>query len=177
MPVVIREQSDSELPAVMAVVQAAFGRPEVVELVRRLQAAGSGISFVAVDAGEVVGHVQLSRCWVDAPHQLLAGHTLSPLSVLPSHQRRGIGGQLVRAALAWAVDARCPVVFLEGDPSYYRRFGFEPAGPHGFLRPSVRIPEPAFQVAVLPQWQPWMVGALVYSDVFWDLDCVGLRPE
>jgi putative acetyltransferase len=42
----------------------------------------------------------------------------------------------------------------------------------------VRIPEPAFQVATLPGYdQAWMRGALVYPDVWWRHDAVGLRPE
>jgi putative acetyltransferase len=41
----------------------------------------------------------------------------------------------------------------------------------------LRIPEPAFQVVKLPSYEPWMTGTLVYSRVFWDLDCVGLRQS
>jgi putative acetyltransferase len=68
-----------------------------------------------------------------------------------------------------------PLVFLEGSPAYYRRFGFQAAGEHGFRRPSLRIPEPAFQVIRHPTYEHWMTGTVVYSRVFWDLDCVGLR--
>ncbi|MBA3586033.1 MAG: GNAT family N-acetyltransferase [Chloroflexi bacterium] len=67
------------------------------------------------------------------------------------------------------------LVLSEGSPTYYRRFGFQPAGEHGFRRPSLRIPEPAFQVIRHPTYEDWMTGTVVYSRVFWDLDCVGLR--
>ena len=40
---------------------------------------------------------------------------------------------------------------------------------------SVRIPDAACQVALLPAYEPWMTGALVYCDPFWALDAVGLR--
>jgi putative acetyltransferase len=66
-------------------------------------------------------------------------------------------------------------VFLEGSPRYYPRFGFRPAGDLGFRRPSLRIPQPAFQVVLRPSYEPWMTGTLVYPEVFWALDCVGLR--
>ncbi|HET7305799.1 MAG TPA: hypothetical protein VFJ12_14755 [Segeticoccus sp.] len=36
---------------------------------------------------------------------------------------------------------------------------------------------PAFQVRRLPAHEPWMTGTLVYPDVFWELDCVGLRED
>jgi putative acetyltransferase len=176
----IRPQRGGELAGVLAVVGKAFGRPVVAELVTTLQAgpAGqAGVSLVAELDGDLVGHVQLSRCWVDAPGRLVEVMTLSPLAVLPVHQGRGIGGRLVREALQAAQQARWPLVFLEGAPSYYQRFGFEAAHHRGFIRPSPRIPEAGFQVAVLPDWEPWMTGGFVYADVFWELDCVGLRPS
>ena len=102
---------------------------------------------------------------------------LSPLSVDPPRQRQGIGGDLVRAALAEAGSHGAPAVFLEGDPRYYERFGFVFGSTRGFVRPSVRVPQPAFQVVVLPAWEPWMTGALVYPEAFWMTDTVGLRGE
>ncbi|HEU5268493.1 MAG TPA: N-acetyltransferase [Jatrophihabitans sp.] len=125
----------------------------------------------------VTGLVQLSRGWLDAPARLVEVLVLSPLGVLPELQRRGIGTALVRAAVDTARELGFPLLFLEGSPRYYSRHGFSPAARHGFLRPSQRIPEPAFQVTVLPGWQDWMVGALVYPDVFWRYDMVGLRGE
>jgi putative acetyltransferase len=176
----VRPQYEGELVAVLAVVGEAFGRPVVVELVTRLQdsqAGRLGISLVAEVDGDIVGHVQLSRCWVDAPDRLVEVLSLSPLAVLAEHQGRGIGGRLVRAALQAAQAARWPLVFLEGSPIYYQRFGFEAAHTRGFTKPSPRIPEEAFQVAVLPDWDTSMAGAFVYTEIFWELDCVGLRPE
>jgi putative acetyltransferase len=176
----IRPQRSDELAAVVAVVGEAFRRPVVVDLVTQLQtrsAGRAGVSLVAELGGDIVGHVQLSRCWVDAPDRLVEVLTLAPLSVLPHDQGRGLGGRLVREALQAARQARWPLVFLEGSPGYYSRFGFEAADRRGFASPSPRIPEPAFQVAVLPDWEPWMTGGFVYADVFWELDCVGLRPS
>ena len=72
-------------------------------------------------------------------------------------------------------DRGVPVVFLEGDPGYYSRLGFRSATAQGYRTPSLRIPEPAFQALALPAHEPWMTGTLVYPDVFWRHDCVGLR--
>jgi len=46
---------------------------------------------------------------------------------------------------------------------------------HGFRRPSLRIPHDAFQVMLLPAYEEWMTGTLVYRQAFWDHDSVGLR--
>jgi len=100
---------------------------------------------------------------------------LSPLAVLPGHQRGGIGSALVAEAITAAGARGCPALFLEGSPDYYGRRGFERASSRGFTRPSTRIPDSAFQVVVLRSHEDWMTGALVYCEPFWAHDCVGLR--
>lgn len=157
---------------------AAFGDEGsfIVRLLDALEVSGKmAVSLVAERAGEVVGHVGLSRAWVDARERLVDVLVLSPLGVAPSHQGAGVGAELVAAALEAARADGAPAVFLEGDPGYYSRLGFEAGSRHGFVRPSVRIPEPAFQVCLLEDPEEWMRGALVYCDAFWELDCVGLR--
>lgn len=54
-----------------------------------------------------------------------------------------------------------PVVFLEGDPGYYSRLGFEAGAAQGFRKASLRIPDAAFQAIRLPAHEPWMTGTLV----------------
>jgi putative acetyltransferase len=100
---------------------------------------------------------------------------LSPLAVRPDVQRRGIGSALVRFGLEQVGTRPEPAVFLEGSPRYYPRFGFVPGGELGFRKPSLRIPDPAFQVVTRPSYESWMTGTLVYAEAFWRNDCVGLR--
>jgi putative acetyltransferase len=175
--VTIREQRTAERAAVRDVIVNAFGEPAVGDLAEALQDRGgpAGASYVAEVDGELAGHVQLSWSWLDAPGRLVDVLVLSPLSVVPEHQHEGIGGQLVRHAIAGGREIGAPLLFLEGDPRYYGRFGFLPGGQHGFTPPSVRIPAAAFQVVLLDAYEPWMTGALVYCEAFWAHDCVGLR--
>jgi putative acetyltransferase len=176
----IRPQRTDERGAVRDVILRAFGRPVVADLAESLQDGRygtDGISLVGEVAGRLVGHVLLSRSWLDAPDRLVNVLVLSPLSVVPKQQRLGVGGQLVRRALAAADHAGAPMVFLEGAPAYYSRLGFETASVRGFASPSVRIPDAAFQVALLRSYEPWMTGALAYAEAFWAFDCVGLRDE
>jgi len=172
--VTIRPQHPDDRPTVRALVAAAFNRAVIADLADTLLATGAH-AYVADLAGQVAGHVQLSRSWLDAPARLVEVLVLSPLAVHPSLQGRGIGGALVRHALAEATRLGAPAVFLEGSPRYYGRFGFAPGRPLGFTPPSVRIPDAAFQVVRLPAYEPWMTGALVYAEAFWAFDCVGLR--
>jgi putative acetyltransferase len=166
---------------VLQVVAAAFA--EEGERVRTLweEVADSAFlhgSLVAELDGRVVGHVGLSHAWVDARRALVDVWMLSPLSVLPELQGRGIGTRLVEAAIGSARDGGAPLLLLEGDPGYYGRRGFEPAAAYGLSAPSARTPAPAFQVVPLAGREDWMTGRVVYPDVWWRHESAGLRdPE
>jgi len=174
---VLRAERSTDEDAVHEVVARSFGGPRVVDLVAALQASPDwlDLAFVAERDSEVIGYAAFTRSLLDAPRRLVPVLVLSPVCVAPEHQGSGVGSALVRHGLAQVAQGVDPLVFLEGDPAYYGRFGFGPGGSAGFRRPSLRIPEPAFQVLRLRTFEPWMTGTLVYSRVFWDQDCVGLR--
>jgi putative acetyltransferase len=175
----IREAAVGDVAAVEAVVAAAFDEApggRVVRMMRALAASGAAHPGpVALHADEVVGCAGLSRGWVDARRALVEVLVLSPLAVRPDRQGSGVGSALLTAALSAADERGAPAVFLEGDPAYYGPRGFSPGAGRGFGRPSDRIPELAFQVALLSAHEPWMVGRLVYPEAFWRTDTVGLR--
>ncbi|MGH3506560.1 MAG: GNAT family N-acetyltransferase, partial [Nocardioidaceae bacterium] len=150
---------------VRVLVERALGDARVGDLVDQLRTSWAwveGLSLVAELGGAPVGHVLFTKAWLDAPSQLVEVLVLSPLCVAPEHQGRRIGDLLVREGLRRLRDRPEPAVFLEGSPAYYPRFGFRPGGDLGFRRPSLRIPEPAFQVVLRPPYEPWMTGTLVY---------------
>lgn len=176
----IRSELPADQPAIRSVHEAAFGADggHVADLTDALRAAHlpeQGISLVAEEDGQIVGHVMFTRSLLDAPTRLVEVQVLSPLGVVPQWQRRGVGGALVRAGLAILEKQGVPLVFLEGNPGYYPRLGFQRAAELGFRKPSLRIPDPAFQVYQLAASADWMTGTLVYSPVFWEQDAVGLR--
>ena len=179
-PATIRPERPSDAEAVRALHLAAFGEHghvvnAIVDDLRPTIPERGGSSFVAEAGGEVVGHVLVSSSLLDTAERLIDAPVLSPLAVAPARQGAGLGGALVRRALEAAEAAGAPFVVLEGDPGYYARLGFRPAGDVGFRRPSLRIPEAAFQVFLLPAYEPWMTGTLVYAWPFWAHDAVGLR--
>ncbi len=175
--VAICEQGAGDATVVHGLVAMAFGDPLVADLDAALAERAGGTAYVASTRQGLVGHVRLTWGWLDAPARLVEVLVLSPLSVAPVWQRRGVGRALVARAVAGATELDSPLLFLEGDPAYYSGCGFEAAAGLGFTRPSVRIPEQAFQVIRLPRYEPWMTGALVYPDTFWEFDRVGLRAD
>jgi putative acetyltransferase len=177
----LRPERDGDHEPVREVHLRAFGPqdgPTVADLLDDLRALirpGFGVSLVADDGVRVIGHTMTTRALLDAPRRLVEVLVLSPLGVLPDRQRAGIGSALVRRAIEIAGEQGAPLVFLEGSPSYYPRLGFAPGRPLGFRKPSLRIPDAAFQVIRTAAYRPWMTGTLVYPQTFWEHDAVGLR--
>jgi putative acetyltransferase len=73
---------------------------------------------------------------------------LAPLSVLPSHQRRGIGASLIRLGLEACRNAGHEIAVVLGHPGYYPCFGFQPAHLFG-IRCEFEVPEETFMVMPL----------------------------
>lgn len=111
----------------------AFGRSEEAELVDRLRVRGKHVlSLIAVQAGEVVGHLLLTPVRIEggtAPAHPVLG--LGPVAVRSDRQRHGIGARLMDAALDAAREMGASGIVVLGDPSYYPRFGFVPARDFG----------------------------------------------
>jgi putative acetyltransferase len=123
----------------------------------------------------LVGHVGLSRAWLDARRELVDIWMLSPLSTLPDRQRTGIGTALLAAAVETARTAGAPMLVLEGSPAFYGSRGFDRASRHGIRPASVRTPDAACQVVLFGAHEEWMTGQVVYRDVWWRHDAAGLR--
>jgi putative acetyltransferase len=128
-----------------------------VRIVREIEPA---ISLVAEEDGEVVGHTMLSPMRMGEHRPL----QLSPLSVAPAHQGRGIGSALVRESLRLADEAGEPLVLLLGHPGYYPRFGFEPAAPLGLEAPGDF--GDAWMVARLRAYDPTLRGRVEFPPAF-----------
>ncbi|MEU1622494.1 N-acetyltransferase [Streptomyces sp. NPDC005722] len=176
----LREELPGDHASVRDVHLRAFGGhgrgvADLVDTLRGDVTPGGGGSLVAGLDGRVVGHVMFTRALLDAPRRLVDVRVLSPLAVAPGHQRSGVGTALVRHGLRILTEQAVPLVFVEGDPAYYTRLGFLPGGELGFRKPSLRVPDAAFQVLPLPAYEPWMTGTFVYTDAFWRHDAVGLR--
>jgi putative acetyltransferase len=173
----VRPEQPADREDVLRVIAAAFG--DEGELVADIWA-GLGhhkrASLVVEQGGHVLGHVGLSRAWIDARRALVETWMLSPLSVVPERQGQGIGTALVASAVEVARGNGVPALFVEGSPSYYGARGFERADRRGFLPAALeRTPRVAFQCAVLDAWEDWMTGQLIYPDIWWTHGGAGLR--
>lgn len=176
----VRTMRGDEFPEIRRLDVAAFGDDQSIGvLLDALHASWAWereLSIVAERGSKICAHVLFTHAILDAPDALVDVLVLSPVAVAPDLQNQGIGTALISQALSQLTATRPqPAVFLEGDPRYYTRFGFEPASSIGFRRPSLRIPKSAFQVFRLQDFDTSLSGTLVYPDAFWRTDSVGLR--
>jgi putative acetyltransferase len=170
--VFVRREAEGDVAAVREVTAGAFAKPEravpvEVTLLDALRASDAWLprlSLVAIEDGDVVGHVVCTRGHVgDVP---VLG--LGPLSVRPGRQRRGVGLALMHAVLGAADALGEPLVALLGSPAYYGRYGFRPATDLGIVPP-----DPGwgayFQVRTLTWHDPSIIGVFAYAPPFDDV--------
>jgi predicted N-acetyltransferase YhbS len=135
----IRLSSPDDESLIRGVHEAAFGPeqgPEIADLAVALlydPTAQPLLSLFSCGGDRPTGHVLFTR--VRVGQDAVPGQILAPLAVLPSLQNQGIGTRLVEHGLELLREEGCRLVFTLGDPAYYRRFGFQPAGRLGFEAP------------------------------------------
>ena len=158
----IRAEKPADFEEIDAVVEAAFGQPDEVDIVHRIRSLDGYVpelSLVAVDeAGEIVGHVMLSYADLDGRRVL----QLAPLAVRPDRQRVGIGDALTRAALELADERGEPLVLVLGHADYYPRFGFESARARGIVSDIEGLPDEPWMVKVLTAYDPSLTGTATF---------------
>ena len=150
--ILIRREEPGDAGAVRIVNERAFDGPAEANIVDRLRRdCPDALSLVAVVEGRVVGHILFSPATVEGARGELRGMGLAPLAVLPGHQRRGIGSDLVRTGLEMLRAAGCRFVIVLGHADYYPRFGFERASLHGVLSQWEGVPDDAFMILLLDE--------------------------
>jgi predicted N-acetyltransferase YhbS len=147
---VVRKATPGDRDGILELVMAAFSGPdhdgrEEVDIVTSTWERGAtalDLELVAVDEGEIVGHVLAA--WGDLSGREVVA--VAPLAVSPSHQRLGIGTALMRELLRRAEAGALPLIVLLGDPGFYHRFSFEPSWPLGICYRVVGEGDPHFLV-------------------------------
>ena len=168
MPVEIRVATAGESAAVRAVHVAAFPTAQEADLVERLERDGDAVlSLVAAEGEVIVGHILMSRMTADGDGRAYRAVGMAPVAILPDRQNEGIGGMLVRAAVGRMRDQSEELVFLVGEPDYYRRFGFAAATAAPFAS---GYSGPYFMALALNGAEPPAAGRADYAPAFAGLE-------
>jgi putative acetyltransferase len=163
----VRAARDGDWNAILDVHRRAFADEgeAIVRLCGELRELGLvAHSFVAEADGEIVGNVLNDWVTIEESGERLL--QLSPLGVVPEAQRRGHGGELVRAALEAARGEGEPLLLVEGSPAYYGRFGFVRADELGLRPPPEALYDWAFQVAPFVPADELPQGRVAYPEPF-----------
>jgi putative acetyltransferase len=141
----IRAEQTDDVAGIRDVNRRAFGQDDEGRIVDALRVNGAAaLSLVAIDDGAIVGHIMFSPLSVGS----MVGVGLGPMAVAPGHQRQGIGSRLVEAGIERLRRAACPFIIVIGHPSFYPRFGFQPAAIYG-VTCEWDVPAEAFMVNIL----------------------------
>ena len=164
----IRDEGPGDLDSIRSVNDEAFGQRGEGRLVDSLRAAcpDEFLSMVAVEGGELIGHICFSPVALHPPEgETMLGMGLAPMAVRPADQSRGIGSRLVRAGLARLAARRCVFVVVLGHPEFYPRFGFVPASQFG-VRCDWEVPDEAFMILWLDEDGERIGGQVKYRPEF-----------
>lgn len=176
LPIEIRPERPDEQDRIRTLIRDAFGRAFEAIVVDRLRAGEAyqpGLALVALTADDIVGHIMITaQDIVKDDGRTIASTILAPLAVHPSHQGRGIGERLTRAALIEARRAGHRSMMLIGHPTYYPRFGFRPASTWG-IRYAKPIPDEVFMaIELAPGGLENVHGTVTLSPAFDERDGV-----
>ncbi|HDX9652759.1 N-acetyltransferase [Bacillus wiedmannii] len=171
--VAIRQEQQNDYRKTEEVVQQAFSHEEcsdkteheLVSRIRKCDAFIPELSIVAVDE-EIVGHILLSKITIEQGENSVESLALAPVSVTPIHQRKGIGGKLIIAALEKAKGLGYGSVVVLGHPEYYPKFGFKKASEWNIKAP-FEVPDEVFMVMELRgNALEGVEGVVEYSSAF-----------
>lgn len=126
--VVIRRELEGDAGAISRVTATAFQDLDISDqtepfIVAALREAGAlTLSLVAEVDGRIVGHAAFSPVTISDGAESWYG--VGPVSVLPTHQRRGVGKALMQTGLSLLRELGARGCCLVGHPEYYPKFGF-----------------------------------------------------
>jgi putative acetyltransferase len=125
---IIRKEVQADVGAIFNATKAAFENHPYSNnteqfIVNALRAANAlTVSLVAEIDRKLVAHIAFSPVTFSDGSENWYG--LGPVSVLPDHQKQGIGTKLVNEGLSLLKALGAEGCVLVGDPNYYKRFGF-----------------------------------------------------
>jgi len=118
-------------------------------------------SVTAWEGGGLVGHVLFTPARIRLLGDTVMALAVGPVAVAPEHQRKGIGGGMLRYGHELGRREGFALAFLYGHPSYYPRHGYAPCFGTAKIRlDRDKLPEPATRFVRRPVQLadvPWLV--------------------
>ena len=140
---IIRTEESKDYKEVFDLIENAFKNEEysdhkeqfLVERLRKSNAFVPELSLVAEVEGAIVGYILLTKINIVNVNSYYSSLALAPIAVSSSHQKKGIGGQLIQTAHQKAKELGFSSIILLGHEKYYPRFGYETTKKYGIKLP------------------------------------------
>ena len=145
------------------------GEAELVEKLRASDRYIAELSLVAEIDGQIIGHIMLTRVYIQTVGSRVPTLILAPVSVLPDFQKQGIGGALIHAVHKIAIDLEESHVFLLGYKNYYPRFGYRPSRHFGITFPENQDDDHCMAIELVEGSLSKVRGILEYSQPFYEV--------
>lgn len=144
----IRQESEADYTEIYDLIRTAFETAKVKDgdeqdfavSLRNSDVYIPELALVAEADKKLIGHIMLTKAYVETETGKEEFLLLAPISVLIDYRDKGIGSRLIEKSFELARQMGYKAVFLCGDPAYYHRFGFKPASLFG-ISPWSDIPE------------------------------------
>ena len=144
----------------------------MVSRLRSSQAYVPQLSLLAEIAGEIVGHLLLTRIAIRDGAGSTPSLALAPLSVTPASQRRGVGGALIGEAHKRAGELGFLSVVVVGIEGYYQKFGYVPLSLYPIRVPFEVRPENCAIVALCTDGLAGLSGVIEYAPEWMEAPCL-----
>lgn len=179
MDLIIRQETENDYREVEALTREAFWNLYVpgcdehylVHVMRQHPDFLPELDYVAVLDGKIVGNIMYAKSsLVSDSGARLETLTFGPVSVLPEHQRKGIGSALIRLTVAQAISSGYKAIVIYGHPHNYCKHGFVGSKSLNVSDADGRFP---FSLLVLELEKGCLHGSnwkYISSDMYYTLD-------
>ena len=127
------------------------------------------LSIVATIDEEIVGHIICSKAEVRCENEILPVLNIGPISVLPEHQRKGVGKAQIYEMIDRAKRLGHGAILFWGRPEYYPQFGFVAASSYGITDADGHVSPAFFAMELIDGYLTNAKGGKYYeSDIYND---------
>lgn len=140
----IRKPKDADLKHILFVEKAAFESDKQANLTEQLikdDSAEPVVSFLAFDNDKPVGHILFSNATVEGYQKSEHVCFLSPIAIIPEYKNEKVDELLMEEGLKKLKNSGIEMVFVLGDPEYYKKHGFVPEAESFGFKPPFSLPE------------------------------------
>ena len=171
----LRQETLADYEIVFKIIEEAFKSEEsrdnteqyLVERLRNSQSFIPQLSLVAETNNKVVGHILLTKIQIKNDQESFESLALAPVSVRPSHQKKGIGGKLIKEAHRIAKELGYKSIVLLGHAEYYPKFGYRLCSNYDIKLPFEAPEENCMAIELVEGGLKGVNGQVVYTKEFY----------